>query len=254
MKILMINSNTTQAMTEANHQQCLRYARPDTVIDACSPDFGPRSIEGHTELLVASVATLEVITRTRDEYDAYILAAYADPGLSAARGMVDVPVIGIAEASMLLACTVARKFSIVTILPRLVPVLEDLVRLYGLESRCASIRPTGLSVLEIQQDVDAAARRLEEAGRLAIEQDGAEALLLGCSGFGPLDKRLEAALGVPVIDGCVAATKLAESLYDYRLTTSKVGAYRAPQPKEYVGDLLPAIKEASAPSRRESLA
>lgn len=245
----MINSNTTQAMTEANHGQCLRYARPDTTIDACSPDFGPRSIEGHTELVVASAATLEVIARTAGEYDAYILAAYADPSLAAARGIVDVPVIGIAEASMLMACTVSWKFSIVTILRRLVPVLEDLVTLHGLQSRCASIRPTGLSVLEIQQDFDAAAERLTEAGRRAIEEDGAEAILLGCSGFGPLDKRLEAALGVPVIDGCVAAVKMAEGLYDYGQKTSKVGAYMWPEPKEYVGDILPAIKAASAPDR-----
>jgi allantoin racemase len=245
----MINSNTTQSMTDANAEQGRKYARPDTVIDGVSAPFGPRSIEGHTEVTVASTATLEMVAATAGQYDAYVLAAYADPGLAAARGIAEVPVIGIAEASMLMACTVGRMFSIVTILPRLKPVLADLVRLNGLESRLASIRPTGLSVLEIQQDYDAAVERLVEAGRVAVEQDGAEVLLLGCSGFGPPDKRLEEALGVPVIDGCVAAVKLAESLYDYRLSTSRVGAYMRPEPKEYVGDVVPAIAAASDPAR-----
>ncbi|MCC6791183.1 MAG: Asp/Glu/hydantoin racemase, partial [Thermomicrobiales bacterium] len=78
--------------------------------------------------------------------------------MAAAREVVDVPVIGIAEAAMHLSCFVAHRFSIVTVLPRVVPMLHDLVRRYGLEERCASIRATGLGVLELEREPERAER------------------------------------------------------------------------------------------------
>lgn len=241
MRILIINPNTTQSMTDAIGEVARKYARPGTTIDCISPAWGPRSIEGYTEDFVAAVATLEEIARRRDQYDAFIIACYGDPGLFAAREIADVPVIGIAEASMHMACLVAHKFSIVTVLERARPLLEDCVRMHGLWDKCASIRTTPLSVLQIEQDWDAAERCLLEESRRAIEQDGAEAICLGCAGMGPLDERLQAALGVPVFDGTSCAVKLAESLYDLGRRTSKVKAFMRPEPKEYVGTVCSAI-------------
>jgi Asp/Glu/hydantoin racemase len=70
--------------------------------------------------------------------------------------LVDAPVVGIAEAALLLACTLAHQFSVVTVIPRIVPMLRDLVRRYGLESRCASVGSSGLSVLDIRVDQEQA--------------------------------------------------------------------------------------------------
>ena len=109
---------------------------------------------------------------------------------------------------MLMACTVAHRFSIVTVLPRVKPLLEDVVRLHGLESRCASIRTTPLSVLDCERDPTAAEREIVKAARAAIDEDGAEAICLGCAGMGPLDKAVQAEIGVPVLDGVACAVKL----------------------------------------------
>ena len=141
---------------------------------------------------------------------------------------------------MLMACTVAHSFSIVTILPRVKPMLEDVVRLHGLEQRCASVRTTPLSVLDCERDPAAAGREIVAASRAAIEEDGAEAICLGCAGMGPLDKIVQAELGVPVLDGTACAVKLIEGILDYGLFTSRVAAYRAPEPKEYVNYPPPA--------------
>src|SRR5207247_1236865 len=102
------------------------------------------------------------------------------------------------EASMLMACMVAHKFSVVTILPRFKPAIEDMTRRYGLESRCASVRATSIAVLEADLDLAATERRIVEESRLAVDEDGAEAICLGCGGFSLLDKRVEDAVGVPV--------------------------------------------------------
>ena len=73
------------------------------------------------------------------------------------------------------------------------------------------------------------------ASRAAIAEDGAEAICLGCAGMGPLDKSVQAELGVPVLDGTACAVKLVEGIVDYGLFTSRVAAYKEPEPKEFVG-------------------
>jgi allantoin racemase len=90
-------------------------------------------------------------------------------------------------------------------------------------------------VLELEHDPGRTTRRLEEEARAAIERDAADAIVLGCGGLGGFDKELQERLGVPVIDGIVAAVKLAEGLHDYGLKTSSAGPYAAPRPKRIAG-------------------
>lgn len=144
---------------------------------------------------LAAVATLEVVRERAAEFDGVVIACYGDPGLFAAREISPVPVVGI-------------------------------------EQRCASIRTTELTVLDCERNPRAATWEIVAAARLAIAEDGAEAICLGCAGMGPLDKAVEAEVGVPVLDGVACAVKLVESLVDYGLSTSRVAAYKEPEPKE----------------------
>lgn len=242
MRILVINPNTTQAMTDDIGRVARAAAGPSTDIDCVSPAAGPRSIEGFADEQLAGYHTLDLVASTRGRYDAYVIACYGDPALAACREVVDVPVIGIAEASFHMASLVAYKWSIVSVLPRVKPLLEELVHRNGMELRCASIRCTPLTVLEIEEDLERTKRMMVEEGRMAIEQEGAETILLGCAGLGPLDKRMQEELGVPVFDGTACAVKLAENLHSYGVRTSKVAAYKTPEPKELVacpGSLAP---------------
>ncbi|MBM3677447.1 MAG: aspartate/glutamate racemase family protein [Actinobacteria bacterium] len=241
MRILVINPNTSEEMTRDIGEAARRYARPGTEIEAVSPEWGPRSIEGHYEDYVAAVAALEVVRDRASEFDGVVIACYGDPGLAAAREISPVPVVGIAEASMLTACTVAHSFSIVTVLERVKPMLADMVRMHGLEHRCASIRTTPLSVLDCERDPSSAGREIIVAARAAIAEDGAEAICLGCAGMGPLDKLVQEEIGIPVLDGTACAVKMLEGILDYGITTSRVAAYKEPEPKEYVNYPGPAV-------------
>jgi allantoin racemase len=234
MRFMLLNPNTTDEMTRDMERQARQYARPGTEIEGITPPFGAASIEGHYEEEYAIMSFLQTIRERADEFDGVIIACYGDPGLYACREISPVPVVGIAEASMLMACTVAHKWSIVTVLPRVKPFMENMVRLHGLEHRCASIRPTPLTVLDCETDPARAVRELVKAAKTAIEEDGAEAILLGCGGMGPLDEQIGAQVDVPVIDGIVCAVKLLEGICDYGLKTSRAAAYKAPEPKEFV--------------------
>jgi allantoin racemase len=236
MKILVINPNTTESMTGEIGASARRCAQPGTVVDTVTAEWGPRSIECHFEEVLAAAATTLLVARHQNEYDAFVIACYGDPGLYAAKEVTDRPVIGIGEASILLACMLAHKFSVVTVIDRIVPMLEDMIGRYGLSRRCVSVRSSGLTVLEIEEDPTRAAREIVRAARLAIEHDGAEAITLGCAGMGLVERTVAQELSdVPVIDGVVAAVKAAEALVGAGLVTSKVRAFAVPEPKEIVG-------------------
>jgi allantoin racemase len=234
MKILVINPNTSQSMTDAIAVECRRSAREGTVIDVKSPARGPRSIESYTEDALASAATLELALEHRNDYDAFVVACFDDPAIRALREMLDVPVFGIAESAAHMAALVSSKFSVVTVMRRSKIRLEESIERSGLMARCASVRAVDMSVLGIEADLDTTAELIAAEARRAMEEDDAEAICLGCAGLGPLDKRLQKSLGIPVLDGCACAIKLAEACYEYGITTSKYLSFSPPPQKEYV--------------------
>lgn len=234
-KILVINPNTTAAMTDSVAKVAAKHAGSDTVIEAVNPEHGPRSIEGHFEEQLAGVATLETVAKNKDDYDAFIIACFGDPAVPACREITDKPVIGIGEASTHMACFLGHKFSIVTVIPRAIPSMEDLVHRIGLSSKCASVRATELSVLEIETDPERTVTEMINEAKIAIEKEGAEVICLGCSGLGPLDQKVQEAVGVPVLDGVTCAVKIAEGLLDYGQKTAKVRAFAWPEKKELSG-------------------
>ena len=135
-----------------------------------------------------------------------------------------------------MACTVAHRFSVVTVIDRVVPMLEDVVARYGLRDRCASVRGTPLAVLDIERDPTAASRMVLEESRRAIAEDRAEAICLGCAGMGTLECEVRDGLdGIPVIDGVAAAVKMLEGLVGLGLGTSRRAAFMEPGPKELTG-------------------
>jgi allantoin racemase len=141
---------------------------------------------------------------------------------------------------MSIASLVGHRFSIVTTSPRWRPLLEDAVRRYGYKTRCTSVRSSGLAVLDLEAlPREQVVERLVAEARRAVEDDGAEAIVLGCAGMADLEARLRAALDVPIIESVAAGVGLACFLVRLGLGTSKVGAYQPVLPREVDG--LPAL-------------
>lgn len=233
MRLLLVNPNTSREMTDSIAECARRYARPDTEIVAVNPKKGPVSIEGYFDEIIAAEATLELLIQNRNNFDAYVIGCFGDPGLFAAREIMEAPVIGIAEAAMLTACMLGYRFSILDVMQRTWPQVEDILGRYGLKSRCASVRAVNLTVLETESKSKQVIEKLIAEGKKALQKDRAEVLLLGCAGMSGLDKAMQETLGVPVLDGVVCAVKMAEGLIDYEAFTSKVNAFKYPELKEF---------------------
>lgn len=232
MIINIVNPNSTAAMTEKARQAAVACAAPGTTVRASNPRDTPVSIEGHADEAVSVPALLSLIADAeRRGADAHIIACFDDPGLHAAREIASGPVIGLCQAGVQVAMNIATRFSIVTTLPRSVPIIEDLVHHYGAGRYCRRVRAADIEVLALEHDPVTAHRLIAEQIVLARDVDGAEAVILGCAGMTDLAGRLAAETGVPVIETVTAAMKLAEALAAARFRTSKIGSYAFPRPK-----------------------
>ena len=232
VRILIVNPNTTASMTD-KIRACAESVRgPDTSIAAVNPSTGPRSIEGHYDEAMCLPGLLrEVQDGEEAGYDGFVVACFDDPGIGACREIAAGPVVGICEAAMHAASMIATSFSVVTTLPRSVPIVEKLAVEYGMERRLRRVRAAEIPVLALEQDGGGARERVRAEVALAIEQDRCEAVILGCAGMADLTAWLSAETGVPVIDGVVAGVKLIEALVGGGFKTSKIGAYAPPNPK-----------------------
>ncbi len=232
MRIHLINPNSTASMTETIAKAARAAASLGTEIDAETCTGTPASIEGYRDEAMSVPTMLNAIIAAQARgAQAHVIACFDDPGLAAAREVATGPVIGICQAAVQVAMTLSARFSIITTLPRSVPVIEDLVATYGAGIRCRKVRAVDMPVLALEADPAAARARLLAETRLAIEQDGAEAIVLGCAGMADLCEWLTASSGIPVIDGVTAATRLAEALAGAGYRTSKAGAYAYPRDK-----------------------
>jgi allantoin racemase len=92
-----------------------------------------------TEFRCAAQTIRNALAAERAGYDAFVIGHFQEPGLTECRGALDIPVIGLGEAAMLFACSVGRRFALVTIDPVFVPWHEEQVVRHGLDKRCAGI-------------------------------------------------------------------------------------------------------------------
>ena len=237
MRILVVNPNTTASMTAMIASAARLVAAPATDIVAATSTMGPVSIEGYyDEAFALPGLLLEIGKAERAGADAAVIACFDDTGLDAARAMATVPVIGICEAALMTAAMLAKRFTIVTTMERSRVPIEELVHRYGMAGR-ARVRAADIAVLSLEDPNSGARDRLRSEIVRAIQEDKAEAIVLGCAGMADLAKTLSHEFGMPVIDGVGAAVKQAEALVALGLTTSKRGAYAAPVRKPYAGAL-----------------
>ncbi len=236
MKIRVINPNTSRSMTTLIGAAAQAVAGPGTVIDAVQPSFGAASIEDHhDDVWAAAGVTEQVRAGEAAGCDGYVIACFGDPGLHAARELARGPVVGIAEAAFHAASLLATGYSVVTTLVRTCVIAEHLVLQYGFERRCKGIHGTDIAVLELDDPASDAYARVRDCARAALVSDRSGAIVLGCAGMADWCRRLQAELGVPVVDGVAVGVKLVESLVALGLRTSKLGDYAAPLAKRYAG-------------------
>lgn len=220
MKLLVINPVGTSRWNESDKKIYQSFASPGTEVDVVSLDEGPISIETRKAEAEAIPKIVETALKNHEGYDGIIVNCCADPGVDIIRSLVSKPVIGPCEASLALASVIGKKIGIVTVSKTGIPIFEELVKKLNFENFVVSIRAIGISVPEIEEDLERTINLLLEECKKA-EEEGAEVILLGCTGFAGLAEKLQEKMDIPVIDPVGAAVKIAESLVSLGLTHSR---------------------------------
>jgi allantoin racemase len=200
---------------------------------------GPQHLEyRYYEALVLVDILHLVMEAEKQGFDAAVIGCFYDVGLHDAREVAEhMVVVAPCEASVNIASTLGHKFSVIVGRRKWIPEMEENVIRYGMGEKLASFKSVDLGVLEFHEDEDETARRFIQVGREAIERDGAEVLVLGCTATYGFYRELQEELGVPVIDSMVAAFKTAEFAADLKnrfgWSQSKIGGYESPPPEEF---------------------
>ena len=238
MHVRVVTPITTQGFRQAEDAQGLESE--GVKVDFVNIETGPASIECDYEIMMAQPATIaRVIEAERQGADAVVIDCMGDPGLFGARECVAIPVIGPMQAAMGLAAILGHRFSVVTVLRRILPMIETQAAVYGLAGKLASARAVNIPVLELEKDLAATRRALVAEAKKAVLEDGADIIIFGCTGMlgcaeAVHEGLLRDGLDVPVIDPVPTAVNLAAAVVRSKLSHSKQ-AYPAPPVKPMVG-------------------
>lgn len=178
---------------------------------------GPASIESaYDEAFAVAEVVAEVEAAARDGADGVFVSCFGDPGVHAAREVVDIPVVGGFEPAVLTAMSLGEQVGVVTMLPNVVPIVHRMARQHGIAERCRSVRAVNIPVLALR-DQDILLDQLAEQASAAVAQDEADVIVLGCTGMlgvaAGLQERLErGGTYIPVVDPTSAALLWLENL------------------------------------------
>jgi allantoin racemase len=231
MKILLINPNISTSVTDLIKAEALRVASPGVEIGAMTSPFGVAYIETRAEATVGAYAVLEMIARHHHGYDAVIVAAYGDPGVLAAKEMMDKPVIGLTEATLAQAHLMGGRFSLVGISQRIGVWYRETVASYGFSDRFISYRGLEQQFSDVGLVQQERGEMLHQMCMTCVQEDQADSIILCGAPLAGLARAIEQRVPVPLIDGVGSAVRMAEALVRGPRFARSAGSY-APSPKK----------------------
>jgi len=218
--------------------------RTDLTVTSSMLDRGPASIESEFDEVLAIPDTIvRAIEAERAGADAVVIDCMGDPGLAACREAVSIPVLGPCQTGCHVASMLGHRFSFITVLDRLRPMIDHIVGSYGLTDRYAAFEAVNVPVLDISHSIDRLGGLLAAKAGKTIREDHAGAIVLGCTGFMGLAESIgrqlaDEGLKVPVIDAIPLTIRFADTLVRCGLTHSK-RIYPLPDRKVITGYSMP---------------
>ncbi|MCS7249250.1 MAG: aspartate/glutamate racemase family protein, partial [Anaerolineales bacterium] len=206
-KALVINPNTSPAMTAEIESTARRCFQGEWQCVVCHAPAGPESLESWYDYHLATVCVFPLVLQPPEAVDGILLACFGDPGIFALKEVSPVPLIGIAEASMALALLLGGRFGILAGMRRAVELMDSMVRTYGLEARYAGCESLEMRVLSFDEQPERTLDALVSCAE-RLRARGADVLLLGCAGLTAFVERFQKRVAMPVIDPVEAGCRL----------------------------------------------
>lgn len=241
MKLLLINPNISDSVSELIRAETQRSAAPGTEIEVLTAPLGVAYIETRFEAMIGAYATAQLAAEHHARFDAVVVAAFGDPGLPALREVLPCPVTGLTEAALASACLLGQRFSIVAISQRIRAWYRETVTAYGLDGRLASIRGLDEPLADIGNVQGNQGERLVALAERCVDEDGADVIVLAGAPLAGLARSLRGRLPVPAVDGVSSAVRHAETLVALQPGRAQRGSFAPPPHKPNAG-LSPAMQ------------
>ena len=201
-------------------------------VEFVAVNWGAALGDSYYDTMLMDMSVFEAGLKAEEEgFDAVCIDTVSDSGLYALRSRLSIPVFGPGQAALHAACMLGHKFSVITMWDEWFHLYKKILTEYKLESRCASLRsiktrPDLEELLAGKEDV--IFQKLEDASRQAIEEDGADVIVLGSTTMHQSHAHLESVLPVPVINPGQICYKFCEVFLELGLTHSKT-AFPSPE-------------------------
>jgi Asp/Glu/hydantoin racemase len=234
-RLLLINPNISDSVSELIRAEALRSVAEGTTVDVLTAPFGVAYIETRFEALIGAYAAAQLAAEHHERFDAVIVAAFGDPGLAGLREVLPIPVTGLTEAALASAHLLGHRISIIAISQRIQAWYREVVEAYGFGSRLASIRALDRPLTTIGGVQDEHAQALQALARKAVDEDGAEVIVLAGAPLAGLARSLAGRLAVPVVDGVSSAVRHAQTLVALRPGRATQGSFASPPIKPHRG-------------------
>ena len=240
MKLLLLNANTTAAMTDRMVSAATRLTGGDAAVTGATGRFGAAYISTRAASAVAGHAALDLLAEHvgRDNprgYDAVLLACFGDPGLFALKELSPIPVVGMAEASLVAASQLGTRIGLITGGTRWIAMLREFALLTGHAERVVAIRATPLTGAEIAADPAGAADQLAALAQACVDEDGADVIVLGGAGLVGLAAQLQPRVSVPLLDSLACLVGAGIGAARLGAAKPKLGSFAMPVRASSVG-------------------
>jgi allantoin racemase len=234
MRILVVNANTSQIVTDKVAIQARASASAGTEVVPVTGTFGARVIGSRAEHAIGEHSTVALVAQHAPGCDAVLIAVSYDTGLRAARELLAVPVVGMTEAGLLTACMLGGRIGVVTFGRRVLPLYQELVAAYGLASRIAGWRVLESAAAFNRGGNDALDAELVTTALDLVERDQAEVVVLSGAVMAGVPARLQPQVPVPLVDCIACGIRQAELLAHLGHPKPSVGSYALPGDRELV--------------------
>lgn len=202
-RLLVINSNTSTALSELLTSHAQRTAGPEVAVRTVTARFGARYVMDEASYAVAAHATLDAwacaLAQSEQAPDAVLIGCFGDPALAALRSSSPAPVTGLAEAAFIAAAPYGR-FAVVTGGLAWVSILDKLAQSSSHADQLAVVRAVALNGDELAANPDHAHRLLVRACNDVVAEFGVQAIILGGAGIAGVAGAIQPAVAVPLID------------------------------------------------------
>lgn len=220
LRILLINPNTSNFVTEIVAEEARHACSAGVEIAAITGTVGAPIVSSRSDNAVAAAQVLKLAGANYHEYDAIVLAVSFDCGLIALRNLMPIPVVGMSEAAMHMACLVGETFGMLTFGDRSSAIYHELVQLYGLATRFNDIYTLPALTDEEMRDTMLVADKVQNVTEQAAAS-GVEAMVMAGAVFAGMPRQLGSRCPIPMIDGIAAAVRCAETLVSMDIVKAK---------------------------------